>query len=45
MIIYPTFSKYFRPLHKLVKAADALQASENRQNIEITDRQIFLRFL
>ena len=36
-IKYGIFSKYFRPLHKLVYVVDALQ-TDNRPNSEITDR-------
>ena len=41
-IIYRTFSKYFRPLHKLLKAADVIKTTDNntdhnRQNSKITD--------
>ena len=38
-IIYPTFSEYFRPIYKLVKATDALQTTDNRQKPKITVRQ------
>ena len=50
-IIYLTFSKYFRPLQKLVQAADALQTTEHRQQTECrnfrqTDiSQIYLKFV
>ena len=43
-IIYYNFSKYFRPLLRLEKAADVLQTTDNRQNSKIIDRQIFLIF-
>ena len=45
-IIYLTFIKYFRPLHKLMEAVYALQTTTtiDRQNSEITDRQTFLIF-
>ena len=39
---YLTFSKYFRPLHMLVQAADTLQTIDNRQNSKITTDRHFL---
>ena len=43
-IIYLTFSKYFRPLHKLVQAGARTQTTDDydRQNSRITDRQTIL---
>ena len=43
-----TFSKYFRPLHKLVQATDMLQTTDYRQQTEFKNyrqRQTFLRIV